>query len=168
MPSPAAVASIRASKGIEFGPHKMFTARSPVATTAINPDLVYKIWFFHPNVNWGAKIFLCYQLLKNNLFFLGLPEGRLNEDFGACGKALPESLGGTSLFLLEYSVKVGNIIKTTMIGDFGYRMGCVNQFFGSMAQPDLIQAINKRISCSFLNKSAKGYFSHIHEFGYFA
>ena len=43
MCTPAAITTIRTRHGVVFGTHKMPAARTTVATTAKNSDVIYKI-----------------------------------------------------------------------------------------------------------------------------
>lgn len=43
----AAITTIWAGKGIELGSHKMPAAGTTMPASAKNPDLIYKIAFFH-------------------------------------------------------------------------------------------------------------------------
>jgi hypothetical protein len=43
MAAPASISAVRPRHGVKFGPHKMLAARTAMATSAKNPDLIDKI-----------------------------------------------------------------------------------------------------------------------------
>jgi hypothetical protein len=50
MTSTPAIAAIRSGESVVFSAHKMLTTSSAMSALAKNPDLVYKIAFFHFNL----------------------------------------------------------------------------------------------------------------------
>lgn len=57
-----------------------------------------------------------------NCIILTLVNNFLNKDAGA-RKAFPEILGRAAFLLFKNAVEVRNIVKTTMVGNFGNRLG---------------------------------------------
>ena len=67
----------------------------------------------------------------------------------------PEFFWCTTFLGFKCPVEVGHIVKATVIGNFCYGLGGVNEHSADMAQSDFAQAINKSIASSFFNKAAE-------------
>ena len=91
----------------------------------------------------------------------------LYKHFRARSKTFSEFFWSAALFLFEDPVEVGDIIEAAVVRNFCNGMGGIDQFFGSMSQPDFIQAVNKCIACSLFYEPTEGNFRHIDQPGNF-
>ena len=70
-------------------------------------------------------------------------------------ETFPKLPGGTSFFLFEDAVKIGNIIETAVISHFRYRIRRFDQDAACMTEPDFRQAIDKGITRPLPEETAK-------------
>jgi hypothetical protein len=92
---------------------------------------------------------------------------KLNENLRPGSKTFSELFRCAALLLFENAIEVGDIVEPAVIRNFGNGMRSINEFSRSMTQPDLIQRVDKCISCSLFDKATKGYFSHINQLCHF-
>jgi hypothetical protein len=66
---------------------------------------------------------MCRSMLSYKKFYLAV---KLNEDAATCAVTFFEFFWCAAFFLFEDAVKIGNIIKTTVIGNLRNAVGSIN------------------------------------------
>lgn len=118
-------------------------------------------------LGWCA-VFLTWKAGAVAPVIYGAPYGGVG---GCCYKSLnkdpdariilPELGRGAAILPAENPVEIGEVVKAALEGNFGDRLGSVDQQAGCVPQPDLVKAVDKGFAGPFFNKAAKGYFGHV-------
>ena len=80
------------------------------------------------------------------------------------GVILAKLRWGAAVFLPEYAVEVGEVVKSAVKGNLRHGLGGVDEKTGGMPQSNLVQTFNKGSARSLLNKAAERYFRHVYCF----